>query len=88
VDVDGYALEVIPRGDMIFFTNTDRPGVIGKIGTVLGQCNVNIAGMQLGRERAGGRALALLLVDNPVNNQVLEQVRGIENILSAKAVRI
>src|SRR5687768_17699951 len=66
VDIDGFALEVIPRGDMIFFTNTDRPGVIGKIGTILGQCSVNIAGMQLGREQAGGRALALLLVDHPV----------------------
>src|SRR5439155_17516070 len=62
VDVDGYPLEVVPRGNMIFFTNNDKPGVIGSIGTVLGKCNVNIAGMHLGRERQGGRALALLLV--------------------------
>src|SRR5207249_10648509 len=66
VNVDGYPLEVAPRGHMIFFTNNDKPGVIGGIGTVLGRCNVNIAGMHLGREHEGGRALALLLVDNPV----------------------
>lgn len=88
VNVDGYALEVIPRGHMIYFTNNDKPGVIGKIGTVLGQCNVNIAGMQLGRERQGGKALALLLVDNPVRNEVIEQVRKIDNILSARVIRV
>ena len=88
VNVDGYPLEVVPRGHMIFFTNNDKPGVIGGIGTVLGKGNVNIAGMHLGRERQGGRALALLLVDNPVPNDVIEQVRGLPNILSAKVVRV
>ena len=88
VDVDGYPLEVVPRGNMIFFTNNDKPGVIGSIGTVLGKCNVNIAGMHLGRERQGGRALALLLVDDPVRTEVIEQVRKLANILSAKVVRV
>ena len=88
VNIDGFALEVIPRGHMIFFMNNDRPGVIGKIGTILGQCNVNIAGMQLGREHEGGRALALLLVDEPVRNDVIEKVLSIDNILTAKAVRV
>ncbi len=88
VNVDGYALEVIPRGNMIFFTNLDKPGVIGNIGTVLGQCSVNIAGMQLGREHEGGKALALLLVDNPVGQDVIDRVRTIDNILSAKVIRI
>jgi D-3-phosphoglycerate dehydrogenase len=88
VNIDGFALEVIPRGHMIYFTNNDRPGVIGKIGTILGQCNVNIAGMQLGREHEGGRALALLLVDEPVRTDVIEKVLGIDNILTAKAVRV
>jgi len=88
VNVDGYPLEVVPHGHMIFFTNNDKPGVIGGIGTVLGRCNVNIAGMHLGREREGGRALALLLVDNPVSNEVIEQFRQIPNILSAKVVHV
>ena len=88
VNVDGYALEVVPRGHMIYFTNKDTPGVIGKIGTVLGQCNVNVAGMHLGREHQGGKALALLLVDNPVKNEVIDQVRKIDNIITAKVVRV
>ena len=88
VNVDGYPLEVVPHGHMIFFTNNDKPGVIGGIGNVLGRCNVNIAGMHLGREHEGGRALALLLVDNPVSNDVIEQFRQIPNILSAKVVHV
>src|SRR2546427_3522545 len=88
VNVDGYPLEVVPHGNMIFFTNNDKPGVIGGIGTVLGRFNVNIAGMHLGREDEGGKALALLLVDSPVSNDVIEQFRQIPNILSAKVVQV
>jgi D-3-phosphoglycerate dehydrogenase len=62
--------------------------VIGKIGTILGQGDVNIAGMQLGRERQGGMALALLLVDNPVGSEVISKVREIDGILTAKVVRV
>ena len=88
VNIDGYPLEVVPRGNMIFFTNNDKPGVIGGIGAVLGECKVNIAGMHLGREHEGGRALALLLVDSPVGNDVMERVRKLDQILSAKVVRV
>ena len=88
VNIDGYPLEVVPHGNMIFFTNNDQPGVIGGIGTVLGKCNVNIAGMHLGREHEGGKALALLLVDDPVGKDVIEQFRQIPNILSAKVVHV
>jgi D-3-phosphoglycerate dehydrogenase len=88
VNIDGYPLEVVPRGNMIFFTNNDKPGVIGAIGTVLGKWKVNIAGMHLGREHEGGRALALLLVDDPVGKDVIEEFRQIPNILSAKVVQV
>jgi len=88
VNIDGYPLEVVPHGNMIFFTNNDKPGVIGAIGTALGQCKVNIAGMYLGREHEGGRALALLLVDNPVSKDVIERFRQVPNVLSAKVVYV
>lgn len=88
VNIDGYPLEVVPHGNMIFFTNNDQPGVIGGIGTVLGRCKVNIAGMHLGREHEGGKALALLLVDNAVGRDVIEQFRQIPNIISAKVVQV
>jgi D-3-phosphoglycerate dehydrogenase / 2-oxoglutarate reductase len=88
VEIDGYPLEVVPRGNMVFFTNNDQPGVIGAIGTVLGKSKVNIAGMHLGREREGGKALALLLVDSVVEKEVIDQLRQMPNILSAKIVHV
>jgi D-3-phosphoglycerate dehydrogenase len=88
VNVDGFSVEVIPRGHMIYFSNNDKPGVIGNIGTVLGQSNVNIAGMQLGRDQEGGRALALLLVDNAVSSDVVQRLLKIDNILTAKAIKV
>ena len=88
VNIDGFSMEAIPRGHMIYFSNNDKPGVIGNIGTILGQCNVNIAGMQLGRDQEGGRALALLLVDHAVGRDVIERLLKSENILTAKAVRV
>ncbi len=88
VEVDGFALEVVPRGHMICLTNTDKPGVIGNLGMTLGRWNVNIAGMHLGREKEGGVALALLLVDNPIPDEVLAELLTIENVLTAKAIRI
>jgi D-3-phosphoglycerate dehydrogenase len=88
VNIDGFALEFVPHGHMVYFMNNDKPGVIGNIGTILGQCQVNIAGMHLGREIEGGRALALLLVDGPVRPEVIDRVLNIENILMAKAIRV
>ena len=88
VAIDGYSLEVVPHGHMIFLTNDDKPGVIGNIGTVLGKCKVNIAGMHLGREVEGGTALALLLIDAAIAEEVVDQIRKIEHVLTAKAIRI
>ena len=88
VAVDGYEVEVVPRGHMIFLTNNDKPGVIGEIGTVLGKWKVNIAGMHLGREVEGGVALALLLIDGPVDEKVLAEIRSTQYILMARAIQI
>ena len=86
VSLDDYAIEVVLSGNMIFLTNNDMPGVIGRIGTLLGRCGVNVAGMTVGRDQEGGKALALLLIDEAVGDEVIDQIRNIENVLSVKAV--
>ena len=71
--------------------NFDVPGVIGKIGTILGQQGVNIANFALGRERAGAKpvkALAVVQVDAPVSDTVLEALATIEALLEAKPVHL
>ncbi len=86
VMVNGYPIEAEPEGYMLFFTNYDRPGVIGRIGTILGDAGVNIAGMRLGRLKLGDLAIAILNVDSPVPADVLEEIRAMPNITYAKLV--
>jgi D-3-phosphoglycerate dehydrogenase len=68
--------------------NNDKPGVIGGIGTIMGQNGVNIARMQFGREKQGGLAMSIVSVDSPISNELMDKVRKLPNVLSAKQVRI
>ncbi len=86
VMVNGYPIEAEPTGYMLFFTNYDRPGVIGRIGTILGDAGVNIAGMRLGRTQPGELAIAILNVDSPIPEEVMEKIRALPNITFAKLV--
>jgi D-3-phosphoglycerate dehydrogenase len=88
VELDGFRVEAVLDGLLLIYSNMDVPGVIGKIGTLLGQNNVNIAGMQLGRQQRGGRAVSVVNVDDPIPRPVLDEIRRIPNIVYAKAVRV
>ncbi len=88
VRIDGYPLEAIPQGWMLVFSNLDVPGVVGRIGTLCGQHNINIAGMQLGRERRGGRAVSILNLDDPIPEAVLAEIRAMPDIVLAKLVKL
>lgn len=88
VRVDNFPMEAVPDGDMLVLMNNDRPGVIGGIGTVLGENGINIARMQFGRESAGGLAMSVVSVDSPVPPEVLEKIKKLPNVLSVKQIRI
>jgi D-3-phosphoglycerate dehydrogenase len=88
VRIDEYSLEAVPEGYLLIFSNLDVPGVIGKIGTILGQNQVNIAGMNLGREKPGGRAVSVVNVDSALSTPVLDEIRGMPNIVYAKVVKV
>jgi len=78
VGIDDSTVEVVPEGFMLVCINIDRPGVVGKVGTLLGENGVNIAGMQLGRDMPGGHALFVLSVDERPSDAVLEAMRGLD----------
>ncbi|AEB11908.1 D-3-phosphoglycerate dehydrogenase [Marinithermus hydrothermalis DSM 14884] len=78
VGIDDYPLEVVPEGHLLVCVNHDRPGVVGRVGTLLGEAGVNIAGMQLGRDAPGGRALFVLTVDERPSPEVLEALARLE----------
>lgn len=88
VRIDGYHVDIVPSGFMVILENEDRPGVIGKVGTILGENNINIAGMTLGRKERGGKAVTGLNVDDFVPESVLEKIRQIPLVISAKLVKL
>lgn len=88
VKIDGFSVEVVPEGNMLFIHNNDKPGVIGNIGSLLGKNNINIARMHFGRETAGGRAISVVSIDTPPTLAVLEAVKGLPNILSVKLITL
>jgi D-3-phosphoglycerate dehydrogenase len=88
VQVDGFDLEAHAAGWMVVLSNDDVPGVIGRIGTLFGAHGINIAGMQLGRQRPGGHAVSVLSLDAPVPDAVLAELRALPSIRSARLVRL
>jgi D-3-phosphoglycerate dehydrogenase len=91
LEFDGIDIEAPLEGNLLVCRNLDVPGVIGKIGTILGEHGVNIANFALGRERAGTKpvkALAVVQVDAPVSQKVLEALQTIEALLEAKLVQL
>ncbi|RAX58855.1 phosphoglycerate dehydrogenase [Helicobacter monodelphidis] len=81
VEVNGFYLDIKPKGRMIFFRNTDVPGVIGAIGTILANHQINIADFRLGRN-AHNEALAVIIVDDEVNQATLQELRNIKACLN------
>ncbi|MBO6919321.1 MAG: phosphoglycerate dehydrogenase [Rhizobiaceae bacterium] len=84
IQIKGINLDAEVGRNMVYTTNADAPGIIGLLGTVFGEADVNIANFQLGRNQPGGDAIALLYVDEPVAEDVLDKVRSHKEIVSAK----
>jgi D-3-phosphoglycerate dehydrogenase len=80
IRIDGYRVDAVPYGHMLVARNRDVPGVIGFIGTVLGEAELNIAGMFNGRQTIGGAALSVYNLDDPVPEEVLAELGDDERI--------
>ncbi len=86
VSIDGFPIELRPEGTMLICTNYDRPGAVGKVGTVLGDAGVNISGMQLSRVGEDGLALFALTLDQAPSDEVLEVLQSLPNVLRSLSV--
>ncbi len=86
VGIDGYALEIALADHLMVLRYTDRPGVVGTLGGLLGEAEVNIAAMQVGRDEAGGRAVGVLALDGPVPVPLIELLRSATGADSLAAV--
>ncbi len=83
VQINKFRLEAVPEGHLLFIYNTDRPGVIGAIGTTIGSHNINIARMTVGQERERGQNIILLTTDTPVTPECLQAVRDLPHVAMA-----
>lgn len=86
VDINGFDLDIEPKGNLIIFKNTDVPGVIGHVGTTLAKHNVNIADFRLGRNK--GQALAVIIVDSNVSKETLQELSKLEACISVDYARL
>ncbi len=87
VEIDGYALEIALADHLMVLRYTDRPGVVGILGGLLGEADVNIAAMQIGRDERGGHAVGVLALDGPVPHPLLEHLRtaiGAQSVAAAE----
>jgi len=86
VDVDGVEVDVIPQGHMLLVKNEDTPGIIGHVGTLLGDRAINIARMNVGRKPGSGRAVMLIEVDGEVPGDVLGEILAISGVRDARSI--
>jgi D-3-phosphoglycerate dehydrogenase len=84
IQIKGINMDADVGPNMIYISNTDVPGMIGFMGTTLGNAKVNIANFQLGRDKEGGDAIALLYVDGAVEQSVLDQLTANPAVKQAK----
>jgi D-3-phosphoglycerate dehydrogenase len=86
VRINKFYMEAVPTGYILILNNRDVPGVVGAVGTLLGQHGINIAGIELGRDEK--MAMSLVHVDEPVPANVLAELRGHPAIVSAELVQL
>ncbi|MFN2432257.1 MAG: phosphoglycerate dehydrogenase [Gemmatimonadota bacterium] len=88
VDVDGFEMEFPPEENLLLMRWWDRPGVLGRVGTALGEAGVNVARLELSRTRPGRRALAVISTDTPAGAELVERLARLESVVSVRAVRL
>ena len=88
VKINNVYVETVPSGHMLFINNNDKPGIIGAIGTILSEANINIAGITLGRENQQGVAVSVVNVDSEIPENIISKLRQTKNILFVKTIKV
>jgi D-3-phosphoglycerate dehydrogenase len=87
IRIGKFSMEAIPVGNVLVLSNEDRPGVIGNLGSTLGAHGINIASMQIGRDKPGGEALSFLQIDDEPGDNVLEELSKLPHIKTVTKVK-
>ena len=86
--LDEFRIDAQPHGPALILANRDVPGVIGKVGTLLGEHGINIAEWQMGRSGPGGEAVSYINIDSPVTDDVLRELRALPTIVDVRQVML
>ncbi|MGD8353592.1 MAG: ACT domain-containing protein, partial [Pseudomonadota bacterium] len=87
IRIGPFSMEAIPVGNVLVLSNEDRPGVIGNLGSILGAHSINVASMQIGRDKPGGEALSFLQIDDEPGEEVLKEISKLPHIKTVKKVK-
>lgn len=88
VSVNNFRVEFKPEGHLIYLINRDVPGVVGKVGTLLGDREINIAEYNLARTSSGGRAMAIITIDSPLDTETLSFLKSYREMVEVRQVRL
>ena len=86
VSINDREVEVEPCGHLLVIANSDEHGIVGQLGTIIGNAGVNIASMSLSRNEVGGIALNVAGLDSPLSEEAMAQINAVEAITQAKLV--
>lgn len=88
VVIDGYRVDVEPKGWLLIGPHIDKPGIVGKVGTVLGDNRINIVSMQVGRTVTTGTSIMVMAVDQDIPTPIMLKIKAVDGILDAKLVNL
>lgn len=88
VQLDNFSMDTTPQEHMLIVPHSDKPGMIGQVGTILGEHKINVAGMQVGRKDIGGNAVMIMAIDNIVPEEALQEMKKIDGIFDVKYVSL
>ncbi|MCP1307145.1 phosphoglycerate dehydrogenase [Paenibacillus tyrfis] len=88
VQIDQYPVDIAPSGHLLLISHNDKPGIIGKVGTLLGDNGVNIATMQVGRKVVGGSAIMVLTTDKETPKEVLDRLIQLPELTNARELTL
>ena len=88
VMIDGYRIDVVPAGNILVVPHEDKPKIIGPVANLIGEHNINIAGMQVGRKMVGGKAIMMLAVDAPLPDATLAEIAKVNGVTDVKMVTL
>lgn len=88
LSVNHLPVDLVPGRCLLVSRHTDKPGMLGRIGMTLANHNINIAGLQLGRQEARGEAVMVMMVDDPVTAAALQEIRALDGLIDARAITL